>query len=329
MRRVDECLYQLVLRTRRQRLFLRSWRKGLELAPVTRPARREGVLAFACLRNEARRLPDFLDHYRRLGVAQFFVVDNGSTDGAAELLAAQPDVAMWRTSGSYRRSRYGMDWLAALKRRHGCGRWCLTVDADELLVYPDWETRPLPALCAWLDARGLRSFPALLLDLYGGPGAAGPEGRILEQVPWFDAGNYRAQRDPRYGHDWIQGGPRERAFFAGEPWQAPALNKVPLVRWKFGQTYVSSTHHLLPRGLNQRREEAPTGVLLHTKFLPGFAARAEEEAARQEHYGDCVEYRAYLARALRPGALHGPGSLRFAGWRQLEALGLMSRGVWI
>ncbi|WP_240722879.1 glycosyltransferase family 2 protein [Poseidonocella sp. HB161398] len=328
MQRVDKCLENLVLRARRQRLALRSLRKGLELRRITPAARSDGAAVFACIRDEALRLPDFLDHYRRLGAAQFYIADNGSTDGSAALLAAQPDVSLWAARGSYRRARFGMDWLGALKRRHGCGRWCLTVDADELLIYPDWETRPLPALCAWLDARGLRSLPALLLDLHGGPGAAGPGGRILDQLPWFDSASYRAQRDPRYGHDWIQGGPRERAFFAADPRAAPALNKVPLVRWKPGQAYVSSTHHLLPRGLNLRREEAPTGVLLHTKLLPGLSGRAAREAERGEHYRGGAEYRAYLQGGGTAVALHHPGSRRFSGWRQLEALGLMSRGLW-
>ena len=327
MWQVDDVFRRLVLRTRRQRLCLRSWRKGLELAQITSPARTDGVLAFACICNEMQRLPEFLDHYRQLGVAQFFIVDNGSSDGSTAFLARQRDVSLWSSAASYRHARFGMDWLAALKRRAGRNRWCLTVDADELLVYPDWQTRPLPALTAWLEARRIHSFGALLLDLYGGPGAGGTS--TLRQVPWFDAGNYRAERDPRYGHDWIQGGPRERAFFAIRPRQAPALNKVPLVHWQPGYTYVSSTHHLLPRSLNAGRAEVPTGVLLHTKFLPGFAARAAIEVARGEHYGDAAEYRAYLARAMTPSALHHAGSVRLAGWRQLEALGLMSRGVWV
>merc|ERR1712173_521262 len=92
------------------------------------------------------RLPHFLDYYRRMGVGHFLMVDNGSNDGGAEYLAAQEDVSLWRSDASYKRARFGVDRLNWLARRHGHGHWCLTVDPDELLVYPFCDTRPLKAL---------------------------------------------------------------------------------------------------------------------------------------------------------------------------------------
>lgn len=322
----------LLLRLRRQRLVVRNIRKGAELTVQVPPPEAKGILLFAVVRNEHHRLPEFLAHYRELGVSQFYFVDNGSGDETNAYLRNQPDVALWYTGASYRRARYGMDWLDSLKRRHGCDRWCLTVDADELLVYPGCSTRPLPALTDWLDDHGCRSFSTMLLDLYSGPDKAGvgitAEGS-LGLAPWFDSGNYRSQPDPVYRNDWIQGGPRERAFFSSNPTRAPALNKVPLVRWQKEFTYVSSTHSVLPRGLNKRREIAPTGVLLHTKFLPDFAVRAAKEVQRREHFDGGFEYRAYLSQALGSHGLHHAGSMKLSGWRQLEALGLMSRGIWV
>ena len=36
-----------------------------------------------------------------------------------------------------------------------------------------------------------------------------------------------------YGNLWIQGGPRARGCsFADDPKRAPALNKIPLVKWR-------------------------------------------------------------------------------------------------
>ena len=43
-------------------------------------------------RNERLRLPAFLNHYRSLGVDEFLVIDNDSSDGSTEYLAAQADV---------------------------------------------------------------------------------------------------------------------------------------------------------------------------------------------------------------------------------------------
>lgn len=328
------------LRLARKRRQFRAWRKRGELRPLalrTDRIRPGDILLFSCLRNEAPRLPFFLDYYRRLGVDHFLVADNGSTDGGTALLAAQADVSLWSATGSYRRARFGMDWLNLLLARHGAGHWCLTVDPDEFLVYAHSDTRPLRALTDWLDASAIRSFGCLLVDLYG-------EGPVAETVcpagadpiaaaPFFDSGNYQIRRDPRLGNLWIQGGPRQRAFFAEAPERAPALNKIPLVKWRRGYVYASSTHSLLPRGLNLVYEEwggeKPSGVLLHTKFLSTIAAKTAEELARRQHYAGSREYRAY-DRALRRGlTLHTPRSARYEGWGQLERLGLLSAGGWL
>jgi hypothetical protein len=327
------------LRVRRQYLIARAMRRGRQLVPVqNRLASCPGqpILLFTTLRNERVRLPYFLDYYRRLGVDHFLVVDNGSDDGSRDYLAAQADVSLWQTEAGYRQSRFGMDWLMWLLRRHGSGRWCLTVDVDEFLVYPFCETRPLRALTDWLDSAETRSFAAMLLDMYPkGAMHAQPyrEGQNpFEIAPYFDSGNYTISRNPRYRNLWIQGGPRARLFFGDRPRQAPALNKVPLVKWHPSYAYVSSTHMLLPRGLNlvyeQSGGEKPSGCLLHAKFLDTFALKAEEELKRGQHYAESHEYRAYRDGIARERDLWCSWSEKYVGWQQLELLGLMSKGNW-
>lgn len=327
------------LRLARKRWRIRAFRKRHELSPVVNRAekiRRGDLLLFSTLRNERQRLPYFLRYYRDMGINHFLIVDNGSDDGSREYLQQQPDVSVWTTGHSYKRARFGVDWLNWLQGRYGHGHWTLVVDPDEFFVYPFCDTRPLRALTDWLDASSIKSFSAMLLDLYPkGPFDAEPyhEGQDpLEIAKWFDSGNYTFTRNARYGNLWIQGGPRARMFFADTPERAPALNKVPLVKWHRDYVYVSSTHMLLPRGLNLVYDEwggeKASGVLLHAKFLDTFAAKAEEEMRRKQHYANSHEYRAY-----RSGLAQGPDlwckwSEKYINWRQLEILGLMSKGNW-
>ncbi|MEJ6404915.1 glycosyltransferase family 2 protein [Yoonia sp. 2307UL14-13] len=295
------------------------------------------ILAFCCVRNEAARLPHFLDHYRALGVDHFLFVDNGSDDVTSDLLVDQPDASLWHADDSYRLARFGMDWLGWLQARFGHGHWCLTVDADELLVYPEHDSQDLRALTGWLDQRDRASFGAMMVELYPrGPigdavYAAGDD--PLETLTHFDADNYRRQWHPVYDNLWIQGGVRDRVFFAEEPARAPTLNKTPLVKWHRRYVYVSSTHQLLPRRLHDvfGMTDTPmmTGALLHTKFLPTIVAKSKEELQRKQHFENTALYRTYHEKLARgPTLWHSP-SHRYAGWRQLVDLGLMSSESWV
>lgn len=327
------------LRLQRKRWLIRAFRKRRELKPVsdrTHLIRPDDILVFCTQRNERVRLPYFLRYYREMGVNHFVFVDNDSTDGSLDYLADQSDVSVWHTEASYKRSRFGADWLNWLQRKYGHGHWTLVVDPDEFLVYPFCDTRPLRALTDWLDASSIKSFSAMLLDMY-------PKGRLDERpyeegrnpidiACWFDSGNYTLKKNGRFGNLWIQGGPRSRVFFRDQPAKAPALNKIPLVKWDRSYAYVSSTHMLLPRGLNLVYDEwggeKASGILLHAKFLDTFSAKAAEELTRGQHYSASVEYKAYAQTLKDDPDLWCKWSEKYINWRQLEILGLMSKGNW-
>jgi len=328
------------LRWKRRRFLARAVRKRRELRCVrnrTDQITPEAILGFCTMRNEILRLPHFLDHYRRLGVVHFLIVDNDSDDGTLEYLKKQPDVSLWHTKNSYKSSRFGVDWLTWLQMRYAHGHWCLTVDADEILVYSHHETRPLPALTGWLDRRGRRSMGALMLDMYpqgpvqDHPYSAGDD--PFRALCWFDAGNYVIQKKPDLENLWIQGGPRARCFFADNPRRAPTMGKVPLVKWHWRYAYVSSTHSLLPKRLNhtycENGGEVFSGILLHTKFLGVIVDKSAEEKNRQEHFANSALYDAYYDRLIENPSLWSESSTKLISWRQLEAMGLMSKEDWI
>jgi glycosyltransferase involved in cell wall biosynthesis len=322
---------------KRRRFQARALAKARELTCLQRGNWPKGaVLLFCTLRNEAERIDWFLQHYRALGVGHFIFVDNGSTDGTRARLLAQPDCTVYATDASYKAARFGVDWINWLMLRHARGHWCVVADADELLIYPHWPDRALPALTAWLDGQGKQIMPAMMLELY-------PKGPLnmapchaglnpLDVLEWFDAGNYTIIHKPLLDCLLIQGGPRARLFFSGSPNRAPTLTKLPLVKWSMQTAWVNSTHSILPRSLNRCYAsdigEEISGVLLHTKFLATVVEKSRIEKARAEHFGNAPVFDGYYDQLAAAPDLWCEYSTRYEGWEQLEALGLISRGGW-
>ena len=323
--------YKLVWKRRRLLwCALRSRHALKQVQNRTSIVSQDAILAFVCVRNEISRLPHMLDHYRKLGVSHFLIVDNDSTDGTVSFLENQPDVSLWQTSAKYREARFGLDWMNWLLLRYGHGHWCLHVDADELLTFAHSDAAGLPELTKWLDGRGQTAFGALMLDLY-------PSGKLdelptsdnpMDHLQWFDPAPYRARRQVPLNNLWVQGGVRERVFFADTPNASPTLNKLPLIRWHWRYVYVNSTHSLLPRSLNMAYDgpngTSPSGVLLHTKFQPHVIEKSIEDRERQQHFHDPAKYANYYERIQSAPTLWNEQSVKYESWRQLVELGLLN-----
>ncbi|MDE0590941.1 glycosyltransferase family 2 protein [Halocynthiibacter sp. C4] len=329
----------LRLRLKRQKFIVRALWKRRELQAVvdrTAQIKRDEILVFGTIRNEIGRLPHFLSYYRALGIRHFLFVDNGSDDGSRVYLADQPDVSLWTTSASYKRSRFGVDWVMRLLWKYGHGHWTLTLDADELLVFPHNESRSLRDLTNHLESTARRSFGAVMIDLY-------PKGPVSDQtfqsgddplsiLKWYDGDNIRYQKQMPMENYWIQGGVRERVFFADEPRRSPTLNKIPLVKWSRRFAFVNSTHSMLPKRLNRVYDHngntPPSGALLHTKFLPEITRKSVEEKHRKEHFANSMLYERYYDALAENPDLWCETSVKYEGWEQLENRGLLSRGDW-
>lgn len=254
-------------------------------------ASQKEVTVAGCLRNEMLRLPYFLQYYRSLGVNRFILVDNESTDGSRELLESQPDVFLFSTSDSYAESLCGVHWINHVLHKYCCDAWCLTVDIDELLVYPQCEALGLPRLVEYLDSRGHNALNTFMLDMYSDKPLIGS--LYKQGTPFLDACRYH---DPYnfIEHDKdglpVRGGVRHRLFWENKsrPKPSPVLKKIPLVRWHEKMKYLASTHKI-----SNVTSTDITGVLLHFKFFHDFSDRVASEAQRGEHWDNSAQYHSY------------------------------------
>lgn len=291
----------------------------------TRPIPDDGreIRLFAKLRNEAPRLPWWLDFHRRQGVDRFILADNGSDDGSRDYLLSREDVHLYVTTDAFDASGGGTGWYNHLLERHGHGHWCLTVDADEVLAYPGAERLSLRGLVAWLDRQGAEAISAFMLDLYPDQPVTDldvpPGVNPLPICRFFDRDGYVILDRPDFPFRTVWGGLAARVLHRRRQ-LGPMLQKVPLVRWAPGMRYLSNAHLLHPVRLAEE-----SGVLLHLKYLNRFGERVRAEADRRQYWAGGRVY-AELARCVvqaGAGSFVHAGSAEFDGTARLVELGLM------
>jgi hypothetical protein len=292
------------------------------VAGTPAPVAPDALVLICVVRNASAYISAFLDHYRGLGVARFAIVDDRSDDGTREILDAADDVDRFASDQTYREAAGGLAWRDALIERYGRGRWYVSVDADEFLVYPGSETRKLPAFVADLARAGLTRALAPMLDLY-------PEGRLADAAfdparhrhpaevsPMIDGDGYHAARE-KFSLA-IRGGPRTR-IFGGEN----RLSKFPLIFADRATAYRGgSIHGPLPV---TRNFSAPAAVLLHFKFSAASLTEFRTFVAEGGHFGGSMFYRRITERADfgEDLSLAYPGSIRVEESADLVRRGFM------
>jgi glycosyltransferase involved in cell wall biosynthesis len=278
----------------------------------------EAIVLVACVRDEMIRITQFLDHYRRIGVDHFAIVDNASEDGTAEFLEQQGDVSLYRTSQSFGGGG-GWAWIETLLERHAAGRWCLVADADELLVYPGYPERSVRDVIAYHEAHGFTAMASLLLDMYAATLRPQQDavGSLFDLCPYYDSDGIRvACRVLLDGaQDRRVGGFRQRVLGT-----QVILNKVALFHNRPGVGLSMGNHAIRGARCSDLR-----AVHLHFKFLPDFHERVVLAIARGQYWNGSSEYRSY-ARALGDhktlDVLYA-GSRRWAGTQPLIDCGIM------
>lgn len=303
----------------------------IETVRIGRPPAPKDIVCLIVERDEYARMPDVLRHYREIGVDRFALLDNGSVDGTLDYLAAQPDVDLYRTEASYSEARSGYFWRSYMASRYGFGRWYLSVDADELVVYSGMERKNLHHLREHLAAWKSKYLFAPLIDMYADRPLSELSfkhgDRMLDVCRFCDGrDSYSPIRDRRgYAIVDMAGGPRTRLVGEEAGKFKHSVRKYPFFLWD-DTTVRRNTHDIESYG----HRPGPSGATLHFKFLPDFTERVPLIVERGQHWNGAVQYKDYAA-ALDRGSLQSmryPGSVEYRSPESLALAGLVNRIHW-
>lgn len=191
------------------------------------------------VRNELVRMQKLLLHYRKLGIFQFVVIDNDSSDGTLEYCLQQSDVAVFSVKEKFSSPRH-VAWINQVLSYYGYERWYLVVDSDELLDYVGSESYSVGHLLKWAEKNEIYRLRALQVEMYNKLPLFSENGDEIdwESMCYFDCDSYESQNVPRC--PWIVGGPRKRVLNTYS-----LLTKFPLFYLRRNDLNISM-HYLYP-----------------------------------------------------------------------------------
>ena len=136
------------------------------------------VSLFANFRDEIYFCDAFFNHYRRIGVEQFLIFDDRSSDGTDRFLSAQPDCVIFRSSLTYGQrvllssldgkrkvQRAGVSFKSLIPHLFFNGSFVLNVDADEFLLMPS-EACKICDVLQRLEGTGSRAMISPLVEFF-------------------------------------------------------------------------------------------------------------------------------------------------------------------
>lgn len=199
------------------------------------------------VKDEKTRMKRFFDYYRKIGVSQFAIIDNGSSDGTKQLCASQRDVNLFSVNIPYSSARR-VGWINQILSKYGRNRWYLVVDADELIDYVGSEVFSINDMVKEMESRNIYRVLGIQVDFYSKIRLFGMEDDSInwEKCIYFDKDSYIEQNSNKC--IWYVGGPRKRILNTFS-----LLTKYPLFYYDNNTINISS-HYLYPFDGNYRSE---------------------------------------------------------------------------
>ncbi|MDR3527573.1 MAG: glycosyltransferase family 2 protein [Rhizomicrobium sp.] len=323
------------------------------------------AVVLAVFRNEFTRIPNWLKHYRSIGITEFIIIDNGSSDGTYQYLMDQPDVTALQTSESFLAANFGMEWINDVRRVLPPDTWTIYADADEYIVYSGWPNRSAADFIAAMGKNSNAVF-GFMLDMYSRNGASTADAGtdLLKVCRYFDR-SYRFRRMPL--KPWekrrdvleVVGGPRLRLLssvakelktnwidylirgqldrilkYVPARFRRKVIENYPAQMPALGKTPITkcghgdyqNSHSLVEPPTPVYAEE--TVALLHFKFTSDLYNKIKVESQRGEHFRFGAEYILYDRVISKMGdiALYSDEhSAEFVTARDLEDAHLVGR----
>jgi hypothetical protein len=305
-----------------------------------------GPILFVIVRNEQYLLPHFFRHYERLGVNQFLVYDDNSTDGTAELLQRMSNCIVLGSNGKFSDVvgrppngiplRFGPYLKLEIATICGVKGWMLTVDADEFLVLPPgFDT--VQDFILHLESVGQPYLTAPMVDFYPPRLRDRNFDRDLDPFlgcPYFDVGPYYQWTPERLDPDQLFRGVRARLLqmlaeadlqtlrqaYGKHPMTLAKNWKVPLLKHGQGIRYVNDHE------ISVHPAPGIQGCLAHFKFCPNLDEKIAFALSSGAYYNASMEYRFLAAtiERLEERSLLAPESMKYCGPESLVAAGLLS-----
>lgn len=312
------------------------------------------------IKNEYFFLKAWIQHYRKLGVEQFILIDDGSEDGSLEYLCKQPDCIVLQTPFNYGQEIYqrsrrkpwavnsiraGIKFKSLLPRKYSRGSWCIYADPDEFLFIPS-AFDSIQSATEWLDQRNVslvagsvvEFFPRSIDDMLTTVAAPSGLDELLTLSPYYDKcplieidqfGEINRLNNSASGRLFERYGIEFDKSSQGES-KAPPPNKQRMA--------IGSATHKIPlhkpswrvRLKNGHKGTVPPSNIFlpcvaHFKFTPDMGRRINE-ALRTRAWSlgsrKYTRYEALFEEMVRcRGSFLGPDSSKFNSAEDLEACG--------
>lgn len=237
------------------------------------------------VRDELCRMKLFFEHYRRLGVRQFIIIDNASTDGTREYAAKQPDARVYLVNEKFQTQKKEA-WIEKMLAITGYNRWYIVADSDELLDYVGSERHSIAELIAKHAKAGAIRMQGYLVDMYakGNLFTVGCDYQdIPKQLCLFDRDSYFEE-----GPNRIFGGPRHRLFGTRN-----LLNKQCIFYFT-QEMHFCGCHYMYQPGMKYC--EDMNYVIRHYKFLSSDRQVFNTRVVEKSFYNDSIEYKMIMDR---------------------------------
>ncbi len=271
------------------------------------------------VKDDLLRMQLIFKHYRSIGISQFVVLDNGSTDGTVDFCTSQEGTRVYHVATPYDGNRKE-GWVERVIRSIGVDRWYIVVDSDEMLDYPGREQHPVQALIVRQSAMGNKRLYGYMLDMYSDKplySVTCTPDTIPQEFCWFDDDTYSLE-EALYGMKLPMGGPRQR-MTGNRMW----AGKCPVFLFDDDMNILSA-HFMQP--IVQISKTNLCCVLRHYKYLSQDKAVYQFRESQSSGFAyTTVEYKAIneMASQNQKANMYCENSKKYKDSYSLTSLPLM------